>query len=98
MPRIDDPTHDREAGAADGTLDTTRIDDTRIRAVRALISPAVVLEDLPVTAAVEAVVERGRAAVADVLHGRSDRLIASSGRARSTTPSRRWTMRVGCAR
>ncbi|WP_298289098.1 3-deoxy-7-phosphoheptulonate synthase [Thiomonas sp.] len=79
MPRIDDPTHDREAGAADGTLDTTRIDDTRIRAVRALISPAVVLEDLPVTAAVEAVVERGRAAVADVLHGRSDRLIAVVG-------------------
>jgi len=79
MPRIDDPAHDREAGAADGTLDTTRIDDTRIRAVRALISPAVVLEEQPVTAAVEAVVERGRAAVADVLHGRSDRLIAVVG-------------------
>ncbi len=79
MPSIDDPAHDREAGAADGTLDTTRIDDTRIRAVRALISPAVVLEELPVTAAVEAVVERGRAAVADVLHGRSDRLIAVVG-------------------
>jgi len=79
MHRIDDPAHDREAGAADGTLDTTRIDDTRIRAVRALISPAVVLEELPVTAAVEAVVERGRAAVADVLHGRSDRLIAVVG-------------------
>lgn len=79
MPRIDDPTHDREAGAADGTLDTTRIDDTRIGAVRALISPAVLLEELPVTAAVEAVVERGRAAVAEVLHGRSDRLIAVVG-------------------
>ena len=47
MPRIDDPTHDHEAGALDGTLDTTRIDDTRIKAVRALVSPALLLEELP---------------------------------------------------
>ena len=51
---LDDPRHDREAGSADATLDTTRIDDTRIAAVRALVSPAVLLEELPVTAAIEA--------------------------------------------
>jgi 3-deoxy-7-phosphoheptulonate synthase len=79
MPRIDDPTHDHEAGALDGTLDTTRIDDTRIKAVRALISPAVLLEELPVTPQIEAVVERGRAAVANVLHGRDDRLVVVVG-------------------
>ncbi|OZB71845.1 3-deoxy-7-phosphoheptulonate synthase [Thiomonas sp. 13-64-67] len=79
MPRIDDPTHDHEAGALDGTLDTTRIDDTRIKAVRALISPAVLLEELPVTPQIEAVVEQGRAAVANVLHGRDDRLVVVVG-------------------
>jgi len=79
MPRIDDPTHDHEAGALDGTLDTTRIDDTRIKAVRALVSPALLLEELPVTEAVEAVVERSRAAIAAVLHGHDDRLVAVVG-------------------
>jgi 3-deoxy-7-phosphoheptulonate synthase len=79
MPRIDDPRHDREAGARDGTLDTTRIDDTRIAAVRALISPAVLLEELPVTPAVEQLVEHSRAAIARVLQGVDDRLIAVVG-------------------
>ena len=79
MPRIDDPTHDHEAGALDGTLDTTRIDDTRIKAVRALVSPALLLEELPVTEAVEAVVERSRAAIAAVLQGRDDRLVVVVG-------------------
>ena len=45
MPALDDFRHDREAGAisatGETTHDTTRIDDTRIAAVRALISPAV---------------------------------------------------------
>jgi 3-deoxy-7-phosphoheptulonate synthase len=77
--RLDDAAHDREVGARDETLDTTRIDDTRIRAVRPLVSPAIVLEELPVTEAVEAVVERSRAAIADVLHGRDDRLVAVVG-------------------
>jgi len=79
MPRIDDPTHDHETGTAEATLDTTRIDDTRIKAVRALLSPALLLEELPVTAAAEDVVERSRAAIAAVLHGRDDRLIAVVG-------------------
>ena len=79
MPRIDDPTHDHEAGAQDATLDTTRIDDTRIAAVRALVSPALLLEELPVTEVVERVVERSRAAIAAALQGRDDRLVVVVG-------------------
>jgi 3-deoxy-7-phosphoheptulonate synthase len=83
MPRIDDHRHDHEAGVSapegDATLDTTRIDDTRIAAVRALVSPAVLLDELPVTAEVEALVERTRAEIAHVLEGRDDRLIAVVG-------------------
>jgi hypothetical protein len=40
MSRLDNPYHDQEAGRADSTQDTTRIDDVRIGAVRPLISPA----------------------------------------------------------
>ncbi|MEI2414699.1 3-deoxy-7-phosphoheptulonate synthase [Orrella sp. JC864] len=79
MQRIDDPRHDREVGQADSTQDTTRIDDTRISAVRPLISPALLLDELPPTPAVLELVERNRAAVADVLHGRDDRLVAVVG-------------------
>jgi len=82
--RLDDPWHDREAGVRDApgapaTLDTTRIDDVRIGAVRALVSPAVLMEELPVTAGVEAVVERAREAIGAVLHGRDDRLVVVVG-------------------
>lgn len=48
MNPLDDPLHDREAGTRDSTLDTTRIDDMRIGAVRALISPALLQECVPV--------------------------------------------------
>ncbi len=77
----DDTRHDHEAGARDGgaTLDTTRIDDTRIAAVRALVSPALLLEELPVTAAIEVVVEDTRRAIGQVLHGHDDRLVAVVG-------------------
>ena len=64
---------------SDTTHDTTRIDDTRIAAVRALVSPAVLLEELPVTPAIEALVETTRQAIGRVLHGRDDRLIAVVG-------------------
>ena len=79
MNRIDDPRSDREAGSRDATLDTTRIDDVRIAAVRALVAPAVLLEELPVTAEVEAVVEGSRQQIGAVLAGRDDRLIAVVG-------------------
>ena len=76
---IDTPQRDQEAGSRDATLDTTRIDDTRIKAVRALVSPAVLLEELPVTAAIEALVETTREAISAVLQGRDDRLVAVVG-------------------
>src|SRR6202000_1231989 len=44
----DDWRHDREIGVQLGaTLDTTRVDDVRIGAVRPLISPALLLDDMP---------------------------------------------------
>jgi 3-deoxy-7-phosphoheptulonate synthase len=77
--RIDDPLHDRETGSVDSTLDTTRIDDVRIRAVRPLISPALLLDDLPVPDEALALIERRRAEIADILGGRDDRLLAVVG-------------------
>ena len=62
-----------------GTHDTTRIDDLRIRAVRPLITPALLEESLPVTDAVQATVEQSRRDIADVLHGRDDRLVVVVG-------------------
>ena len=79
MTRIDDPQHDREAGFADATQDTTRIDDVRIRAVRPLIAPALLQDELPVPQATLALVERSRREIADVLHGRDDRLLVVVG-------------------
>jgi 3-deoxy-7-phosphoheptulonate synthase len=79
MPTLDDPLHDREVGARDSTLDTTRIDDTRIGAVRPLITPALLQERVPVGDNTLALVESSRTAIADVLHGRDDRLIVVVG-------------------
>jgi 3-deoxy-7-phosphoheptulonate synthase len=62
-----------------GTHDSTRVDDLRIAAVRALVSPAVLLEELPAPAGVEQLVESTRGAIAAVLHGRDDRLVAVVG-------------------
>jgi len=76
---LDDPLHDREVGARDSTLDTTRIDDVRIGAVRPLITPALLQERVPVRDDTLSLVEASRAAVADVLHGRDDRLIVVVG-------------------
>ena len=79
MPTLDKPHLDHEAGTRDATLDTTRIDDTRIAAVRAVVSPALLMDDLPVTPAIEALVEHTRSAIGDVLHGRDDRLVVVVG-------------------
>jgi 3-deoxy-7-phosphoheptulonate synthase len=68
-----------ESRRADSTLDTTRIDDTRIAAVRALASPALMLEELPLTPETEALVERTRSGISQVLHGRDDRLVVVVG-------------------
>jgi 3-deoxy-7-phosphoheptulonate synthase len=79
LTRIDNPTHDQEAGSADSTQDITRIDDTRIGAVRPLISPALLLDELPVPSEVQTLVEQSRLEVANVLHGRDDRLVIVVG-------------------
>jgi 3-deoxy-7-phosphoheptulonate synthase len=80
--RLDDPAHDREVGStedADATHDTTRIDDVRIRMVRPLISPALLQFELPVPDAAQALIERARAAITGILHGRDDRLLVVVG-------------------
>jgi 3-deoxy-7-phosphoheptulonate synthase len=61
------------------TPDQIRTDDTRIGAVRPLITPVLLQEQLPASEAVLATVERSRAAICDVLHGRDDRLIVVVG-------------------
>jgi 3-deoxy-7-phosphoheptulonate synthase len=58
---------------------TRRTDDLRIRDIRPLIPPAVLIEELPVTRRSAATVERARAAVAAVLHGEDSRLLAIVG-------------------
>ncbi len=64
---------------AQPTLDTTRIDDTRIKAVRPLITPALLQEWLPATEQALALVESSRQAISRVLHGQDDRLIVVVG-------------------
>jgi 3-deoxy-7-phosphoheptulonate synthase len=61
------------------TLDVTRIDDTRIRAVRPLLTPALLQEWLPAGQAAQDLVETSRAAISRVLHGGDDRLVVVVG-------------------
>ena len=61
------------------TQDTTRIDDTRIRAVRPLITPALLQEWLPAPELVQDLVEYSRTAISRVLHGTDDRLVVVVG-------------------
>ena len=61
------------------TLDTTRIDDTRIKAVRPLITPALLQEWLPATESALALVESSRQAISRVLQGQDDRLVVVVG-------------------
>jgi 3-deoxy-7-phosphoheptulonate synthase len=76
----DDWRHDHEIGARPGTtLDTTRVDDVRIGAVRPLISPALLLDEMPAPEDAQALVERARAELSAVISGRDDRIIAIVG-------------------
>ncbi|MEJ8825035.1 3-deoxy-7-phosphoheptulonate synthase [Variovorax humicola] len=79
MNQLDDPLHDAEVGSRDSTIDTTRIDDVRIGAVRPLITPALLQERVPVRDNTLALVESSRARIADVLHGRDERLVVVVG-------------------
>ena len=77
------------------THDTTRIDDTRISAVRPLITPALLEETLPVTDAAQALVEGSRAAISHVLHGQDDRLIVVVGEMLSNVSRHAHATHVG---
>jgi 3-deoxy-7-phosphoheptulonate synthase len=57
----------------------TRLDDVRILEVRPLISPALLQYELPADESVQAFVERSRAEVAAVVHGRDPRLLVVVG-------------------
>jgi len=61
------------------TQDATRIDDTRIGAVRPLITPALLQEWLPVPQEALALVEQSRVAISRVLGGHDDRLVVVVG-------------------
>jgi 3-deoxy-7-phosphoheptulonate synthase len=76
---FDNPTHDREVGARRATRDTTRIDDTRIDAVRPLVTPALLMEKLPGSQRALSLVEQSRQALSRVLQGDDDRLIVVVG-------------------
>ena len=76
----DDWRHDREIGVQPGTtLDTTRVDDVRIGAVRPLISPALLLDDMPAPDSAVSLVEKARVELAKVLAGTDDRLVVVVG-------------------
>ncbi len=79
MKPLDDPAHDREVGSRDATHDSTRTDDTRIGAVRPLISPALLFDELPAPESTLELVERARRETSAILQGRDDRLIVVVG-------------------
>ncbi|MCV2358026.1 MULTISPECIES: 3-deoxy-7-phosphoheptulonate synthase [Roseateles] len=79
MKFLDNPAQDREVGSRDETRDTTRTDDTRIGAVRPLISPALLLDQLPLPDASLELVEKARQDISAILHGRDDRLLVVVG-------------------
>ena len=72
-------THAHRSATPISTHDTTRIDDTRIKAVRPLITPALLQEWLPTPDAALTLVESSRAALSRILHGQDDRLVVVVG-------------------
>jgi 3-deoxy-7-phosphoheptulonate synthase len=66
-------------GDGPGNEQAGKTDDLRISAIRALIAPQLLLEEMPVDAASLATVGHARQAVHRVLHGGDDRLVAIVG-------------------
>jgi 3-deoxy-7-phosphoheptulonate synthase len=56
-----------------------RTDDHRIRQLKPLIPPAILLDELPITEPVSTLVARTRQEIADILHGRNDRVLVVAG-------------------
>src|SRR5687768_17924980 len=55
------------------------IDDVRIRGQRALMPPAILIEEFPATPGSDALVHDARKRIADVVRGESDRLLVVTG-------------------
>ena len=72
-------THSHTSATPLSTQDATRIDDTRIGAVRPLITPALLQEWLPVPVDALALVEQSRVAISRVLQGADERLVVVVG-------------------
>lgn len=71
------------------------IDDVRIKAMKELAPPAHVLREFPATPKSAATTFEARSAIHRILFGADDRLLSSSGRARSTITRRRSTTPAG---
>ena len=56
-----------------------KTDDLRIRQIKQLIPPAILMEELPITESMSTLIARSREEVADILHGRDDRLLVVVG-------------------
>src|SRR5262245_26317664 len=56
-----------------------RTDDLRIKRIRPLLAPAILVEEIPLTEAAAAVVARGRRALEAILDGRDPRLAVIVG-------------------
>ena len=56
-----------------------RTDDVRITHIRPLIPPAILMEELPVSVPAEQRIADARTTVANILHGRDDRLLVVTG-------------------
>ena len=74
-----EPSHDRDAGHPASAPPAARTDDLRISAVRPLVVPALLQERVAMRDDALALVGRTRAAIADILHGRDDRLLVVVG-------------------
>jgi len=58
---------------------TIQIDDTRIAALRPLIPPAILLEDMPLSEKAAEVVSTSRKQISDIFQGKDDRLVVVVG-------------------
>lgn len=58
---------------------SAQIDDTRIAALRPLIPPAILLEDIPLTEKAASVVTDSRQHISNIFHGKDDRLVVVVG-------------------
>jgi 3-deoxy-7-phosphoheptulonate synthase len=68
-----------EKTVRDPTTMPISTDDVRIANIRPLIPPAILMEELPASASATELVTRSRAVVADILHGRDDRVVVVVG-------------------